>query len=160
MDFPGDKPNTGPVTRLRGGGDSFERPQGVEEGAVLTVFRVAPEDAGMRLDLFLVKELRRTSRTRAQEIIRVSAFDTAGVRCRPNQRVRAEQHFCLWRPAWDEEVVPVDIPVLYEDDVMIAVSKPALLPVHPTARYYRNTVIKVMQAERPGQFISLANSYQ
>lgn len=31
------------------------------------------------------------------------------------------------------------------------------LPVHPTARYYRNTVIKVLQAERPGQFLSLAH---
>lgn len=157
MDFPGDKLIPAPVTRLRGGGDSFEKPAEVEEGAVLSVFRVAPEDEGMRLDLFLVKELRRTSRTKAQEIIRVSAFTPAGARMKPNDRVRAEQHICMWRPAWDEEAVPVDIPILFEDEVMIAISKPALLPVHPTARYYRNTVIKVMQAQRPGQFISLVH---
>ncbi len=145
------------MTRLRGNAESFERPPGVEEGSVLTVFRVAPEDEGMRLDLFLVKELRRTSRTRAQEIIRVSGYSPDGARLKTNQRVRAEQRVLLWRAAWDEEEVPVDIPILYEDDVMIAVSKPALLPVHPTARYYRNTVIKIMQGQRPGEFISLVH---
>jgi len=145
------------MTRLRGTDETYPLPPGVEPGAVLTIFRVAPEDEGMRLDLFLTKELRRTSRTRAQEIIRVSGYDPSGARLKPNQRVRAEQRVLLWRPAWDEEVVPVDIPILYEDDVMIAISKPALLPVHPTARYYRNTVIKLMQASRPGEYVSLVH---
>jgi 23S rRNA pseudouridine1911/1915/1917 synthase len=29
--------------------------------------------------------------------------------------------------------------------------------VHPTARYYRNTVIKILEAERPGAFLSLVH---
>ncbi len=53
--------------------------------------------------------------------------------------------------------MPTDIPVLYEDEHLIAIDKPALLPVHPTARYFNNTVIRIMQAERPNQFLSLGH---
>src|ERR1019366_2239707 len=35
--------------------------------------------------------------------------------------------------------------------------KPAGLPVHPTARYHKNTLIKMVEAERPGAFIHLAH---
>jgi len=47
--------------------------------------------------------------------------------------------------------------VLYEDDHILAVDKPAGLPVHPTARYHKNTLIKMVQAERPGAFLHLAH---
>ena len=47
--------------------------------------------------------------------------------------------------------------MLYEDEHLLAVDKPALLPVHPTARYHRNTLIKVLQARRPGECLSLGH---
>src|SRR5262249_1799440 len=53
--------------------------------------------------------------------------------------------------------VPTEIPVLHEDDHLLAVDKPAHLPVHPTARYHKNTLIKLMQGRRPGQFLSLGH---
>jgi len=132
-------------------------PPGVAVGSVLTVFRVAPEQAGQRLDVFLTRELRRTSRTRTQEIIKNSAYAEDGKRLSPNLRLRSEQRVLLWRPPWDEDMVPTDVPVVYEDADFFAVSKPALLPVHPTARYYRNTLIKLLELERPGQFVSLVH---
>ncbi len=127
------------------------------EGSVVSVFRAPPEVAGQRLDLFLVAQLRRTSRTRAQSIIRASAFDAQGKRLRPNDRVQAEQHVLLWRPAWDETAVPTEVPVVYEDAQLLAVSKPAGLPVHPTARYHKNTLIVLLKASRPGEFLSLGH---
>jgi 23S rRNA pseudouridine1911/1915/1917 synthase len=52
----------------------------------------------------------------------------------------------------------VNLHLLYEDDHLLAIDKPALLPVHPTARYHRNTVIKVLQASRPdAPFLSLGH---
>jgi 23S rRNA pseudouridine1911/1915/1917 synthase len=133
------------------------RPEGVEEDAVLSIFRVPPELAGQRLDVFLQGQLRRTSRTRAQFIVRSSAFDRRGKRLRPNHRVKSEELVLLWRPAWDEDPVPTDVPILHEDPHLFAVDKPALLPVHPTARYYRNTLIKLLQDARPGEFVSLGH---
>ncbi len=121
------------------------------EGAVLSIFRVPPELAGQRLDVFLQGQLRRTSRTRTQFIVRNSAFDVQGKRLRPNHRVRAEEHVLLWRPPWDEDPVPTHVPILHEDEHLFAVDKPALLPVHPTARYHRNTLIRVLEGRSPGR---------
>jgi 23S rRNA pseudouridine1911/1915/1917 synthase len=133
------------------------RPDEVAEGAVLSVFRVPPELAGQRLDVFLQGQLRRTSRTRTQFIVRNSAFDLRGRRLRPNHRVQADEHVLLWRPPWDEEPVPTEVPILFEDPHLFAVDKPALLPVHPTARYYKNTLIRILQDARPGAFVSLGH---
>ncbi|HEU4533054.1 MAG TPA: RluA family pseudouridine synthase, partial [Polyangiaceae bacterium] len=145
------------MTRLRARDEAPPRPAGVEEGSVVTVFRVPPEMAGMRVDRFLHTQLKRTSRTRANEIARASAHASDGRRLRPGDRVQAEQRVLLWRPPWDENPVPTDLPVLYEDEHLFAVDKPSGVPVHPSARYYRNTVVKLLEAARPGQWLSLAH---
>jgi RluA family pseudouridine synthase len=146
------------MTRLRAFDATSMRPEGVDEGSVVSVFRVPPEVAGQRLDVFVRSQLHRTSRTRAQEIVRASAYDASGRRLKPNDRVRAEQHILLWRAPWDETPVPIDIPIVYEDEHILAVAKPALLPVHPTARYHKNTLIKLLQSARPDcAFLSLGH---
>jgi 23S rRNA pseudouridine1911/1915/1917 synthase len=145
------------MTRLRASEATFERPAEVPESSVVTVLRVPPELEGQRLDIFVQSQLRRTSRTRTQAIIKKSAFDATGRALRANDRVRAEQHVLLWRAPWDEVPVPTDIPILYEDDELLAVDKPPLLPVHPTARYYRNTLIRILLDARPSEFLSLGH---
>ncbi len=137
---------------------SFVRPTGISENAIVSVFRVPPEVAGQRVDLFVHSQLHRTSRTRAQAIVRANAYDAAGRRLKPNDRVQAEQRILLWRPPWDETPGAFDIPVVWEDEHLLAVAKPALLPVHPTARYHRNTLIKLLQQARPDcEFLSLGH---
>jgi 23S rRNA pseudouridine1911/1915/1917 synthase len=123
----------------------------------MSVFWVPRESAGMRLDLFLQAELRRTSRSRTQDIIRRSAFSEGGRKLRPNDRVQADTRVVLWRAPWDETEVPTDVPILYEDDHLMAVDKPAMLPVHPTARYHKNTLIMVLKRTFPGQWLSLGH---
>jgi 23S rRNA pseudouridine1911/1915/1917 synthase len=146
------------MTRVRASELQYVRPEGVSEHSVVSAFRVPPEAEGRRLDVFVHSQLHRTSRTRAQAIVRASAYDPEGRRLRPNDRVRAAQEILLWRAPWDETPVPVDVPILYEDDHLLAANKPALLPVHPSARYHRNTLIKVLQAARPDcAFLSLAH---
>jgi 23S rRNA pseudouridine1911/1915/1917 synthase len=146
------------MTRLRASEVEYVRPAGVTADSVVSVFRVPPEVAGQRLDVFIHGQLHRTSRTRAQAIIRASAYDSSGRRLKPNDRVQAEQHVLLWRPPWDETPVPVEVPILHEDDHLLAVAKPALLPVHPTARYHKNTLIRVLGALRPDcPFLSLGH---
>lgn len=139
------------MTRIRADDEDYVRPPGMDDDAVLTVFRVPPEVAGMRLDVFLKNEFRRTSRTRAQAIVKLSAFDPKGNHLRPSDRLKAEQRIFLWRPAWDEEMVPTDLPVLYEDAHLLVIDKPAGVPVHPTARYHKNTVVKLLEAQRGGE---------
>jgi 23S rRNA pseudouridine1911/1915/1917 synthase len=146
------------MSRLRASDVTFVRPAGVDEAAIVSVFRVPPEVAGQRLDVFVHSQLHRTSRTRAQAIVKASAYDAHGRKLSPNDRVRPEQQVLLWRAPWDETPVPVRIPILYEDDHLLAVDKPALLPVHPSARYYRNTLIKILKdARTEAPFLSLGH---
>lgn len=148
------------MTRLRSsdvGIEGIDRPKDVPEGSIVSMFRVPPELAGQRLDVFMQGQLKRTSRTRTQVIVANSAYDAFGKRLRSNYRVKAEELVLLWRPPWDEDPVPTDVPILYEDEHLLAVDKPALLPVHPTARYYRNTLIEVLKRARPGEFVSLGH---
>jgi 23S rRNA pseudouridine1911/1915/1917 synthase len=146
------------MTRVRGWAVRPPRPHGVDEGSVVTIFRVPPEVSGQRMDVFVQSQLHRTSRTRAQAIVRASAYDGSGRKLVPNDRVRPEQEILLWRAPWDETPVPLDVPVVYEDEHLLAVDKPAMLPVHPTARYHKNTLIKLLQVERPdAAFLSLGH---
>lgn len=146
------------MTRLRGAAALHEPPEGVAEGSVVTVFRVPIEHAGQRVDVFIQGHLHRTSRTRAQAIVRASAYDGDGRKLTCNDRVRPEQTILLWRAPWDETPVPVDVGTVYEDEHLLAVDKPAGLPVHPTARYHKNTLIKVLEAQRPDcAFLSLGH---
>jgi 23S rRNA pseudouridine1911/1915/1917 synthase len=146
------------MTRIRGASDLQERPPGVAEGSVVTVFRVPIEHAGQRVDLFIQAHLHRTSRTRAQAIVRASAYDGSGRKLDPNDRVRPDQTILLWRAPWDETPVPTEIETVYEDEHLLAVDKPAGLPVHPTARYHKNTLIRVLVAQRPDcPFLSLGH---
>lgn len=109
----------------------------------------------MRLDVFVKLQLRNTSRTRARAIVENSAYSPDGRRLRHNDRVQAEQHVILWRPSIEEDDAELSIEVLYEDEWLLVVDKPPLVAVHPTARYYHSTLVKRLEAQRPGEFLSL-----
>src|SRR5262245_20919673 len=119
------------VTGPFGRGATVVRPEGVPEGSVCTVMRVPPEAAGMRLDRFVQTQLKRTSRTRTQAIVERGCYAIDGKRLRKNDRLRAEQCLVLWRAPWDEKAPDVEVPVIYEDDHLVAVNKPPMIPVHP-----------------------------
>jgi len=143
---PDDEPPQGP-----------RRPAGVGDDFILRVLRVPPESAGMRLDRFLSCELRQTSRTRARAIARASAYSWDGRSLRASERLRAEDRIVLWRAPLDEAPPPSPVHPVYEDAHLLAVDKPPLMTVHPTARHHTHTVIKHLERERPGQFLSLVH---
>jgi len=132
----------------------LQRPSGVHEDAILKIYRVPAECAGMRLDVFMRTQLRNTSRTRARAIIEQSAHAADGRALRANDRVRTDDRIALWREPF-EEVDEIPLPVVYEDPHLMVIDKPPLVTVHPTARYHRNTVIERLRKARPGEFLAL-----
>jgi 23S rRNA pseudouridine1911/1915/1917 synthase len=140
-----------------GRGTEVVRPAEVPEGSIVTVLRVPPEAAGMRVDRFVQTQLKRTSRTRAAAIVARGAYSIEARRLRGGDRVQAEQCVLLWREPWDEQAPDVAIPILHEDEDLLAVDKPAFIPVHPTARYHKSTVVKMLEAARPGEHLYLAH---
>jgi 23S rRNA pseudouridine1911/1915/1917 synthase len=131
------------------------RPDGVPEDAILRLIPVPAECAGMRLDVFLQSKFRRTSRTRAQLIIEQSAYRLDGRRMVPSDRMRGGDVIALWRDPFESDEPAPPLPVLYQDEHLLVIDKPAPLAVHPTARYHRHTVIKRLELERPGEFLAL-----
>lgn len=56
-----------------------------------------------------------------------------------------------------EPRVPTHIPILYQDEDLLIVNKPAHIPVHPTGRYLRNTLINVLKKQTGLNFLILAH---
>jgi RluA family pseudouridine synthase len=49
----------------------------------------------------------------------------------------------------EEPEVSRDIQVLYEDDLLMAINKPADLPCHPAGRYFKNTLLTMLREDCP-----------
>lgn len=56
-----------------------------------------------------------------------------------------------------EPLVPKKIPIVFEDQDIVVVNKPAHIPVHPTGRFLRNTMIHVLKKQMGLDFLVLAH---
>lgn len=113
-------------------------------------FQVEPGYDGWRLDHYLTAKIKRLSRNRIGRIIR-GPLTLNGVAVRkPGVRLRRGDSICIHRPWPEEPAVPRHFTVLAEDADYLAVDKPAGLPVHPTARYLKNTLTALIR-ERWGE---------
>ena len=63
----------------------------------------------------------------------------------PEQRVRSGERYFRKLPSTIEPDVNPDIHLLYEDEAIIVVNKPAPLPVHPSGRFNLNTLQSLLQ---------------
>jgi 23S rRNA pseudouridine1911/1915/1917 synthase len=90
-------------------------------------------------------------------VIDVGAFAPDGSRLRSSSRVRFDDLILLYRPPFEEPDVPLDLPIVYEDEFLLAIDKPSGLPVHPTARYHHKTVTARLAVVRPDEFFALCH---
>jgi 23S rRNA pseudouridine1911/1915/1917 synthase len=107
-------------------------------------FAVSEDDAGTRLDRFLATRGGELSRTRIQELIAEGRVSVNGVVTKPSHRVEAGEQVEIEVPQAEElEVAPEAIPldVLYEDDDLAVVNKPAGIAVHPGAGESTGTLV-------------------
>lgn len=104
---------------------------------------VTEAGAGYRLDRFIAKRFERLSRSRIHRIIdlgRVTDGETGRPLVRKQIRVQQGQRIVVHRPVPEEPDVVMDYRVVFQDYAILVIDKPAGLPVHPTARYLRNTL--------------------
>jgi len=113
-----------------------------------------PADAGQRLDKFLASRLPALSRARLQglieagEVSRDDAVITDG-----SHRVKPGQGYAVHvpepRPATPEsEALPLD--VVFEDEHLLVLDKPAGLVVHPAPGHARGTLVNALLAHCAG----------
>ena len=101
-----------------------------------------------RLDHFLAAQLPEVSRSRLQELVRGGQARVAGdaVR-RPGLRLRGSERIELTvveRPPLAAAPEAIPLRVLYEDDDLVAVDKPAGMTVHPGAGARSGTLVNAL----------------
>ena len=97
---------------------------------------VPPSSAGERLDRYLASQLPSLSRTRLTALIQQGLVRVRGECARPSRRVAGGDVVEVRIPPREPlRAAPVEAPleILYEDDDLIAVNKPAGMVVHPGA---------------------------
>lgn len=114
-------------------------------------FEVEPNYAGWRLDRYLCEKIPRLSRTRVQELIRES------LRCerplKPSTPVAPGLKFWLRKKVLEEPPTTDEpVTVLHRDADLVALDKPHGLPMHPTARYFKGTLVaRIREMAGPGE---------
>ena len=112
---------------------------------------VPPELAGLRLDHFVKTQITRLSRTKIQAIIDDQLRRADGHVPKPATIVAANEHYVIRRPARREPPCPRTFTVIHEDRRVLVVDKPALLPVHASAKFYFNTLARVLAERYPAE---------
>jgi 23S rRNA pseudouridine1911/1915/1917 synthase len=108
---------------------------------------VARERAGLRLDRFLALELTDFSRARLQTLIRGGFVWLNGKAPRPRDLVRAGDTVELTEPAIEKiqaQPEQMALEILFEDDDLLVLNKPAGLVMHPGAGHEQHTLVNAL----------------
>jgi len=108
---------------------------------------VSENDAKLRLDQFLAKRLPNYSRSRLQQLIRGGLVRLNEQSTRPRQIVRGGDRIDLTEPPLEKIDIrpePIPLEILFEDDDLIVINKPAGLTVHPGAGQREHTVVNAL----------------
>lgn len=120
------------------------------EEYVLIPYCVEHSCDGWRLDQYLSHKIRRLSRTQVQALIKKSLVSEKPLKA--SSRVKTGLEFHLRRAVQNEPETPTEVPELLSDDSILILDKPAGLPIHPTASYYKGTLVTILRARYPGGF--------
>ena len=133
-------------------------PEGEEEGQLergsdgqLYEHRRVVADQGqnpLRVDKFLTDHLRGTTRHRIQLAAEAGFIQVNGRPVKSNYKVKPNDVVTLMfsHPKRETEIIPQDIPlcIVYEDDDLMVVNKPAGMCVHPGCGNYEGTLVNAI----------------
>ncbi len=111
---------------------------------------VSPENNGLRLDRVLAGAVPNLSRSRLQGLVREGAVSCDGVTIGdPGRRVKPGERYTIVVPE-PEPALPapeaIALAIVYEDEHLIIVDKPAGLVVHPAAGHESGTLVNALIA--------------
>ena len=100
------------------------------------IIKIGPEHAGIRLDAFLSSQIEGWSRARLQKLIENDDVLVNGKTSKPAYKLREGDEVeveLTAAPTTDFTPENIAIDIVYEDDTLVIVNKPAGLVVHPAA---------------------------
>ncbi len=111
-------------------------------------FKVDPGQNPLRIDKYLMHHIENASRSRLQTAANSGNILVNGEAVRPSYKVRPGDviTIVMSEPVRSKEMLPENIPieVLYEDDELIVVNKPAGMVVHPAHGNYSGTLVNAL----------------
>jgi 23S rRNA pseudouridine1911/1915/1917 synthase len=110
-------------------------------------FVVTENDAKLRLDQFLARRLPEYSRSRLQQLIRSGFVRLNEQTTRPRHVVRRGDKIDLREPPVekiDVQPEPIPLEIIFEDNDLIVINKPAGLTVHPGAGQREHTLVNAL----------------
>src|SRR6267154_2027370 len=113
---------------------------------------ISNEQARQRLDRFLAQSLPAFSRARLQALIREEFVLLNGKAPRPRDLVRAGDVVELREPEIEKvEAQPeqIKLDVIFEDDDLLVLNKPAGIVMHPGAGHQAHTLVNALLAHCP-----------
>lgn len=101
-----------------------------------------------RIDKYLSVRMQHSSRNRIQKAADAGSIHVNGTPVKSNYKVRPEDVITLMlhQPKHDTSIVAEDIPldIVYEDDQLMVINKPAGMVVHPGAGNFHGTLINAV----------------
>ena len=124
--------------------------------------KIGAEHTGLRLDAFLASQIEGWSRARLQKLIENEDVLVNGKPSKPSYKLREGDDLEIELTATSTiEFAPENIPidVVYEDDTLVVVNKPAGLVIHPAAGTPSGTLANAL-AFHFQQLFSLSDQYK
>ena len=112
------------------------------------ILEVSKEHRGIRIDIFLQSQIKNLSRTRIKKII-IEGCVKINDRIieEPAKKIKEKDRIKIKFPiAKESKILPqkINIDVLYEDNDIILINKPAGLVIHPGAGNYDKTLVNAL----------------
>jgi len=110
---------------------------------------VPPGKEKQRLDVFLTNQLPGITRARIKTLIDSGKVTVNGQVTKAGYSIRPDERIIVLFPAYEPtQVEPEDIPldILYEDEHLLVVNKPAGMVVHPAFANLRGTLVNALLA--------------
>ena len=111
-------------------------------------FVVPSEDAGTRLDVWLIDRFPDRSRSEIQRWVRSGFVQVEGGNPKPSLRLEANQQVAVVVPSAPTEpsTTPqaIHLDIVYEDDDLVVVDKPSGMVVHPAPGHPQGTLVNAL----------------
>lgn len=127
--------------------DLFDEQDELDEGSLFEHYKLTadPGQSQLRIDKFLVNRIDNASRNRIQAAADAGSILVNGRSVKSNYKVKPgdEISVVMDYPRRELKIVPEEIPlnIVYEDDQLLVINKPAGLVVHPGHGNYTGTMV-------------------
>lgn len=122
------------------------------ENRIIASFSIPPEHSDRRLDQAAAELMPEHSRSRLQGWIKSGALTVNGKTCKPRDKVMLGDRLDLdaepeAQVSWEAE--SIDLNIVYEDEHLLVINKPAGLVVHPAAGHADGTLVNALLNHAP-----------